>query len=85
MNREVHVRFWESAGLRCPAPLNVCCERLVCKDQTVLYRRWRRTLRSRSAGAGSKPPQAAGVKSPGGERCGKGGSNSVRYGSRRRT
>lgn len=29
-------------------------------------------------GAGFKPPQAAGVKSPGGERCGKGGSNSVR-------
>ena len=56
----------------------VCCERLVREDQTVLYRRWRRTLRSRSAGAGSKPPQAAGVKSPGGERCGKGGSNSVR-------
>ena len=22
MNREVHVRFWESAGLRCPALLN---------------------------------------------------------------
>ncbi len=22
MNREVHVRFWESAGLKCPAPLN---------------------------------------------------------------
>jgi transposase InsO family protein len=21
MNREVHVRFWESAGLKCPAPL----------------------------------------------------------------
>ena len=21
MNWEVHVRFWESAGLRCPAPL----------------------------------------------------------------
>jgi putative transposase len=20
MNREVHVRFWESAGLQCPAP-----------------------------------------------------------------
>jgi putative transposase len=63
----------------------VCCERLVCIGQTVLYRRWRKTLRSRPAGAGSKPPQAAGVKSPGGERCGKGGSNSVRYGSRRRT
>ena len=56
----------------------VCCERLVCEDQAMLYRRWRKTLRSRSAGAGSKLPQAAGVKSPGGERCGKGGSNSVR-------
>ena len=22
MNREVHVRFWESGGLRCPAPLD---------------------------------------------------------------
>jgi transposase InsO family protein len=22
MNQEVHVRFWESAGLRCPAPLD---------------------------------------------------------------
>jgi putative transposase len=22
MNREVHVRFWESAGLQCPTPLN---------------------------------------------------------------
>ncbi len=22
MNREVHVRFWESVGLRCPAPLD---------------------------------------------------------------
>jgi transposase InsO family protein len=22
MNREVHVRFWESAGLQCPAPLD---------------------------------------------------------------
>ena len=63
----------------------VCCERLVWKDQAVLCRRWRKALRSRPAGAGSKPPQAAGVKSPGGERCGKGGSNSVRYGSRRRT
>ena len=30
--------------------------------------------RSRPAGAGFKPPQAARVKSPGGERCGKGGA-----------
>ena len=22
MNREVHVRFWESAGLQCPVPLD---------------------------------------------------------------
>jgi transposase InsO family protein len=22
MNREVHVRFWESSGLRCPEPLD---------------------------------------------------------------
>lgn len=56
----------------------VCCERLAGRDQAVLYRRWRMALRSQPAGAGFKPPQAAGVKSPGGERCGKGGSNSVR-------
>ena len=49
----------------------VCCERRIEADSTVLYRRWRMTLRSWPAGAGSKPPQAAGVKSPGGERCGK--------------
>jgi putative transposase len=56
----------------------VCCERLACRGRAVLYRRWRMALRSQPAGAGFKPPQAAGVKSPGGERCGKGGSNSVR-------
>jgi transposase InsO family protein len=56
----------------------VCCERLACKSRAVLYRRWRMALRSQPAGAGFKPPQAAGVKSLGGERCGKGGSNSVR-------
>jgi putative transposase len=55
----------------------VCCER-PCRGRAVLYRRWRMALRSQPAGAGFKPPQAAGVKSPGGERCGKGGSNSVR-------
>ncbi len=49
----------------------VCCERRISEDQAMLYRRWRKILRSRPAGAGSKPPQAAGVKSPGGERCGK--------------
>jgi putative transposase len=49
----------------------VCCERRIQVDQAMLYRRWRKILRSRPAGAGSKPPQAAGVKSPGSERCGK--------------
>ena len=34
-----------------------------------LYRRWGTAPRSRPAGAGFKPPQAAGVKSPRGERC----------------
>jgi hypothetical protein len=34
----------------------------------VLHRRWRWALRSRPAGGGSKPPQAAPVKSRGGER-----------------
>jgi hypothetical protein len=40
---------------------------------SVLHRRWRRALRSRSTGRGCKPPQAASVKSRGGERCGNGG------------
>ncbi|MBV9744247.1 MAG: transposase family protein, partial [Acidobacteriia bacterium] len=57
----------------------VCCERLACRSQTVLYRRWRMPSGVGLQGrAGFKLPQAAGVKSPGGERCGKGGSNSVR-------
>ena len=34
-----------------------------------LYRRWGSAPRSRPAGAGFKPPQAARVKSPCGERC----------------
>jgi hypothetical protein len=72
-------------GLREKYEEVVCCERLACRGQAVLYRRWRMALRSQPAGAGFKPPQAAGVNSPGGERCGKGGSNSVRYVSRRRT
>ena len=38
----------------------------------MLCRRWRLALRSRLAGGGPKPPQAAPGKSRGGERCGKG-------------
>ena len=61
---------WESAGLRCPAPLDVCCERVVSRcDGAELYRRWGTAPRSRPAGADFKPPQAAKVKSLRGERC----------------
>jgi hypothetical protein len=41
-------------------------------------------LRDRPAGGGPKPPQAAAVKSRGGERCGKGGHEPVRCEPRRR-
>ncbi|MCA1704599.1 MAG: hypothetical protein LC808_15590, partial [Actinobacteria bacterium] len=40
--------------------------------RAVLCQRWRSALRDRPAGGGRKPPQAAPVKSRGGERCGKG-------------
>jgi len=40
--------------------------------RAVLCQRWRLALRDRPAGGGLKPPQAASVKSRGGERCGKG-------------
>src|SRR5712692_3625278 len=38
----------------------------------MLHGRWRQVLRSRLAGGGSKPPQAAPANRRGGERCGKG-------------
>jgi RNA-directed DNA polymerase len=40
--------------------------------RAVLCQRWRLALRDRPAGGGLKPPQAASVKSRGGERCGHG-------------
>jgi RNA-directed DNA polymerase len=40
--------------------------------RVVLCPRWRLALRDRPAGGGLKPPQAASVKSRGGERCGDG-------------
>src|ERR1017187_10859416 len=39
-----------------------------------LYERWRGALRGRQSGVDLKPPQAAVVKSQGGERCGKAGT-----------
>jgi len=39
-----------------------------------LYERWRKALRDRQSVVDLKPPQAAVVKSHGGERCGKAGT-----------
>src|SRR5215510_4606072 len=47
-----------------------------------LYERWRRALRVRQSGADLKPPQAAAVKSRGGERCGNAGTRSWQARSR---
>ena len=52
--------------------MRVCRERTPSDGGAELHRRWRRALRSRLAGGGSKLPQAAPVKSRCGERCGKG-------------
>jgi reverse transcriptase-like protein len=46
-------------------------------QQVVLCQRWRLPLRDRPAGGGLKPPQAASVKSRGGERCGNGAPTSA--------
>jgi putative transposase len=59
-------RLWRSLKYECV----VCCECLVpAGTRAELYRRWGTAPRSRPAGAGFKPPQAARVKSPRGERC----------------
>jgi putative transposase len=47
----------------------VCCDNLFRSGAGQLYRRWRKVLRRRPAGAVFKPPQAAWVKSSRGERC----------------
>jgi len=52
----------------------VCHERHVSIRGAQLYERWRRALRVRQSGADLKPPQAAAVKSRGGERCGNAGT-----------
>jgi hypothetical protein len=50
----------------------------------VLCKRWREVLRSRPSGAGSKPPQAATVKSRGVSVAEKAGLDPVRCVSERR-
>ena len=62
------VRFADDCVTRTQGGIDV-------EDRTrraVLYQRWRLALRDRPAGGGPKPPQAASVKSRGGERCGQG-------------
>jgi uncharacterized DUF497 family protein len=44
MNREVHVRFWESAGLRCPAPLDYRNGPMVIERQKRKHERRRLCL-----------------------------------------
>ena len=57
-----------------------CPDRVLCHEHrqsngyAQLCERWRRTLRGRQSGADLKPPQAAAVKSRGGERCGNAGT-----------
>ncbi len=71
--------FWEAAGFGVERYGDDCVTRtqggIDVEDRTrraVLYQRWRSALRDRPAGGGLKPPQAASVKSRGGERCGHG-------------
>ena len=40
MNREVHVRFWESAGLRCPAPLDYLKDYASVTEARAGIERW---------------------------------------------
>src|SRR5580704_9703569 len=48
--------------------------RVPSADGAQLYGRWRKALRGRQSGVDLKPPQAAVVKSNGGERCGNAGT-----------
>ena len=59
MNREVHVRFWESAGLRCPAPLTF----IKAYGSVIEARRgiggWLSLLQRGAAASGAGLPDAA--------------------------
>jgi hypothetical protein len=69
----------------CVSRTNVGRERRL-QQRSMLCQRWGRAPRSRLAGAGFKPPRAAGVKSPGGERRWKRrGIDCVRCDPKRRT
>jgi hypothetical protein len=78
-----------SEGLtQCPVGV-LCHEHRRSKRHAQLYERWRRALRVRRSGTDPKPPQAAVVKSNGGERCGNVGTmipaGTVERGERKRT
>src|SRR6516164_282442 len=70
---------YETAALRDCSPVNVrfgsCVTSIAGPNgHAQLYERWRRALRGRQTGVDLKPPQAAVVKSNGGERCGNAGT-----------
>ena len=58
MNREVHVRFWESAGLRCPAPLTYLKAYESVAEARRGHRRLLRVLQ-RTAASGTRLPRPA--------------------------
>jgi len=69
----------KAAALRDFSPLHVrfgsCVTSIAGPNgHAQLYERWRRALRGRQTGVDLKPPQAAVVKSNGGERCGNAGT-----------
>lgn len=58
MNREVHVRFWESAGLRCPAPLTYLKGYADGREARAGIGEWIRFYNAR------RPHQALGNRAP---------------------
>src|SRR5271157_4967984 len=74
MMREYQVRICERLGVKLPGPTRLVSRACRSKRHVQLYERWRWALRVRQSGVDLKPPQAAVVKSHGGERCGKTGT-----------
>jgi putative transposase len=58
MNREVHVRFWESAGLRCPAPLTYLRAYATGSEARLGIGRWIAGYNT------TRPHQALGYQTP---------------------
>ena len=70
MNREVHVRFWESAGLRCPAPLDYRQEyHGVAEALASIGEFYRTDLQPEAAPLGARLPAAGGVRTGASQCC----------------